>query len=436
MKTKENWRKQPAVNIITLGCSKNLYDSETLAGQLEKQGREVSHEGHGNIVVVNTCGFIGDAKEQSVNAILEQVERKRRGEIDRLYVSGCLSQRYMDELRVELPEVDGFYGVNDMKAILAVLGADYKKELAGERLLSTPQHYAYLKISEGCDRACSYCAIPLIRGKHISRPVEELIEEARILASKGVKELILIAQDLTYYGMDLYGRRRLSDLVRGIAEVDGIEWIRLHYAYPNGFPEDVLEVMASEPKVCKYLDIPLQHISDRILKSMKRGSTKEQINALLDKIREKVPGVALRTTLIVGYPGETPEEFEELKAWVREQRFDRMGCFAYSEEEGTSAAQLEDDVPDEEKQRRVEELMEVQREISLQKNEEKVGKTLRVLIDTEQPDVYIGRTEYDSPEVDNDVFIDREKYNVPTGGFVKVEVTSAGVYDLFGIPVP
>lgn len=436
MKTKENWRKQPAVNIITLGCSKNLYDSETLAGQLEKQGREVSHEGHGNIVVVNTCGFIGDAKEQSVNAILEQVERKRRGEIDRLYVSGCLSQRYMDELRVELPEVDGFYGVNDMKAILAVLGADYKKELAGERLLSTPQHYAYLKISEGCDRACSYCAIPLIRGKHISRPVEELIEEARILASKGVKELILIAQDLTYYGMDLYGRRRLSDLVRRIAEVDGIEWIRLHYAYPNGFPEDVLEVMASEPKVCKYLDIPLQHISDRILKSMKRGSTKEQINALLDKIREKVPGVALRTTLIVGYPGETPEEFEELKAWVQEQRFDRMGCFAYSEEEGTSAAQLEDDVPDEEKQRRVEELMEVQREISLQKNEEKVGKTLRVLIDTEQPDVYIGRTEYDSPEVDNDVFIDREKYRVPTGGFVKVEVTSAGVYDLFGIPVP
>lgn len=436
MKTKENGRKQPAVNIITLGCSKNLYDSETLAGQLEKQGREVSHEGHGNIVVVNTCGFIGDAKEQSVNAILEQVERKRRGEIDRLYVSGCLSQRYMDELRVELPEVDGFYGVNDMKAILAVLGADYKKELAGERLLSTPRHYAYLKISEGCDRACSYCAIPLIRGKHISRPVEELIEEARILASRGVKELILIAQDLTYYGMDLYGRRRLSDLVRGIAEVDGIEWIRLHYAYPNGFPEDVLEVMASEPKVCKYLDIPLQHISDRILKSMKRGSTKEQINALLDKIREKVPGVALRTTLIVGYPGETPEEFEELKAWVREQRFDRMGCFAYSEEEGTSAAQLEDDVPDEEKQRRVEELMEVQREISLQKNEEKVGKTLRVLIDTEQPDVYIGRTEYDSPEVDNDVFIDREKYRVPTGGFVKVEVTSAGVYDLFGIPVP
>lgn len=436
MKTKENWRKQPAVNIITLGCSKNLYDSETLAGQLEKQGREVSHEGHGNIVVVNTCGFIGDAKEQSVNAILEQVERKRRGEIDRLYVSGCLSQRYMDELRGELPEVDGFYGVNDMKAILAVLGADYKKELAGERLLSTPQHYAYLKISEGCDRACSYCAIPLIRGKHISRPVEELIEEARILASKGVKELILIAQDLTYYGMDLYGRRRLADLMRGIAEVDGIEWIRLHYAYPNGFPEDVLEVMASEPKVCKYLDIPLQHISDRILKSMKRGSTKEQINALLDKIREKVPGVALRTTLIVGYPGETPEEFEELKAWVREQRFDRMGCFAYSEEEGTSAAQLEDDVPDEEKQRRVEELMEVQREISLQKNEEKVGKTLRVLIDTEQPDVYIGRTEYDSPEVDNDVFIDREKYRVPTGGFVKVEVTSAGVYDLFGIPVP
>lgn len=436
MKTKKGGQTPPSVNIITLGCSKNLYDSETLAGQLEKQGRAVTHEGPGNIVVVNTCGFIGDAKEQSVNAILEQVERKRRGEIDRLYVSGCLSQRYMDELRGELPEVDGFYGVNDMKAILAVLGADYKKELAGERLLSTPRHYAYLKISEGCDRACSYCAIPLIRGKHISTPIEELTEEARLLAAKGVKELILIAQDLTYYGLDLYGRRRLADLVRSIAEIDGIEWIRLHYAYPNGFPDDVLEVMASEPKVCKYLDIPLQHISDRILKSMKRGSTKEQINALLDKIREKVPGVAIRTTLIVGYPGETPEEFGELKEWVREQRFDRMGCFAYSEEEGTSAAQLEDDVPAGEKQRRVEELMEVQREISLQKNEEKVGKTLRVLIDTEQPDVYIGRTEYDSPEVDNDVFIDREKYRVPTGGFVKVEMTSAGVYDLFGIPVP
>lgn len=436
MKTKKGGQIPPSVNIITLGCSKNLYDSETLAGQLEKQGRAVTHEGPGNIVVVNTCGFIGDAKEQSVNAILEQVERKRRGEIDRLYVSGCLSQRYMDDLRGELPEVDGFYGVNDMKAILAVLGADYKKELAGERMLSTPRHYAYLKISEGCDRACSYCAIPLIRGKHISTPIEELTEEARKLAAKGVKELILIAQDLTYYGMDLYGRRRLADLVRSIAEVDGIEWIRLHYAYPNGFPDDVLEVMASEPKVCKYLDIPLQHISDRILKSMKRGSTKEQINALLDKIREKVPGVAIRTTLIVGYPGETPEEFGELKEWVREQRFDRMGCFAYSEEEGTSAAQLEDDVPAGEKQRRVEELMEVQREISLQKNEEKVGKTLRVLIDTEQPDVYIGRTEYDSPEVDNDVFIDREKYRVPVGGFVKVEMTSAGVYDLFGIPVP
>lgn len=400
------------------------------------QGIGVGHEGDGGIVVINTCGFIGDAKEQSINVILGQAERKRRGGIDRLYVTGCLVERYKQVLSGEIPEVDGFYKLTELDALLTSLGADYRKELMGERMLSTPPHYAYLKISEGCDRACSYCAIPLIRGKHISVPVEELVKEARKLAEKGVKELILIAQDLTYYGIDLYGKRRLADLVREIAKIDGIQWIRLHYAYPNGFPEDVLEVMASEPKVCKYLDIPLQHISDRILRSMKRGSTKKEVNALLDRIREKVPGVAIRTTLIVGYPGETQEEFVELKEWVASQRFDRLGCFAYSEEEGTSAAQLDDDVPQQEKERRLEELMELQKQISFELNEQKVGKTLKVLVDSENENVYMGRTEYDSPEVDNDVFIDKEKWRVPVGDFVKVEVTSAGLYDLFGVPVP
>lgn len=429
-------RKDTKINIITLGCSKNTCDSEALAGQLTGQGVGVEHEGEGGIIVVNTCGFIGDAKEQSIGVILEQAERKRRGQIDRLYVTGCLVERYKQELSGEIPEVDGFYKLTELDALLSSLGADYRKELVGERLLSTPEHYAYLKISEGCDRACSYCAIPLIRGKHVSVPVEDLVAQARKLAGKGVKELILIAQDLTYYGIDLYGKRRLADLVREIAKIDGIQWIRLHYAYPNGFPEDVLDVMATEPKVCKYLDIPLQHISDRILRSMKRGSTKKEIDALLDRIREKVPGVAIRTTLIVGYPGETQEEFVELKEWVAAQRFDRLGCFAYSEEEGTSAAQLEDNVPRQEKERRLEELMELQKQISFELNGQKVGKTLKVLIDSENENVYMGRTEYDSPEVDNDVFIDKEKWRVPVGDFVKVDITSAGLYDLFGIPVP
>ena len=428
--------KQTKINIITLGCSKNTCDSEALAGQLAGQGLDVAHERDGRIVVVNTCGFIGDAKEQSIGVILEQAERKRRGEIDRLYVTGCLVQRYKQELAEEIDEVDGWYAFAELKDLLASLGADYRTELVGERLLSTPKHYAYLKISEGCDRACSYCAIPLIRGRHVSVPIETLVREARALADKGVKELILIAQDLTYYGIDLYGKRRLADLIRELARIEGIRWIRLHYAYPNGFPEDVLDVMASEPKVCKYLDIPLQHISDRILRSMKRGSTRQEIDVLLSRIREKVPGVAIRTTLIVGYPGETRQEFEELKQWVAEQRFDRMGCFTYSEEEGTAAAELEDDVPPEEKQRRAEELMDLQREISAELNEQKVGRTLLVLIDGQNDDVFMGRTEYDSPDVDNDVFIDREKWRVPLGDFVKVNITSAGLYDLFGIPVP
>lgn len=436
MKTTTKNTQPSRINIITLGCSKNTCDSEALAGQLSGQGLSVAHEGPGEIVVINTCGFIGDAKEQSIDVILEQAERKRRGEIQRLYVTGCLVQRYQEELAAELPEVDGFYNLSQLRELLSALGADYRTSLVGERLLSTPSHYAYLKISEGCDRSCSYCAIPMIRGRHISVPMEDLVAQTEKLAQGGVKELILIAQDLTYYGIDLYGKRCLAELIRRLARIDGIRWIRLHYAYPNGFPEDVLEVMATEPKVCKYLDIPLQHISDRILRSMKRGSTRQEIDALLSRIREKVPGIALRTTLIVGYPGETQEEFDELKAWVSTQRFDRLGCFAYSQEEGTAAARLEDDVPPQEKQRRVEELMELQKQISYENNLARVGQTLNVLIDSCNENVFMGRTEYDSPEVDNDVFIDREKWRVPVGDFVKVNITSAGLYDLFGVPVP
>ena len=436
MKTAKNAPHTPNVNIITLGCSKNTCDSEALAGQLIGSGIGTTHEGTGEIVVINTCGFIGDAKEQSIDTILQQAERKRRGEIRRLYVTGCLVQRYQQELAEELPEVDGFYNLSQLRDLLQELGADYRTELIGERLLSTPSHYAYLKISEGCDRACSYCAIPLIRGRHVSVPMEQLEHQARALAEKGVKELILIAQDLTYYGIDLYGRRCLAELIRRLVRIEDIRWIRLHYAYPHGFPEDVLEVMASEEKVCKYLDIPLQHASDRILRSMKRGADRRTTDALLARIREKVPGIALRTTLIVGYPGETLEEFEELKQWVAAQRFDRLGCFAYSEEEGTAAAELADDVPAEEKQRRVAELMELQKQISFENNQARVGSTLKVLIDGCNDNVYMGRTEFDSPEVDNDVFIDREKWRVPVGDFVKVNVTSAGLYDLFGIPVP
>lgn len=428
--------KELSVCIITLGCQKNWCDSETLAGQLSMQGIKVTHEEAGKVVIVNTCGFIGDAKEESINAILEQVERKNRGEISHVYVMGCLSQRYREELLEAIPEMDGIYGVNQMKDILATLGAEYLPEAEGHRMLSTPRHYAYLKISEGCDRHCSYCAIPLIRGRHVSVPMEKLVEEAQILAEKGVKELILIAQDLTYYGIDLYGERRLAELIRRIAQVNGIEWIRLHYAYPHGFPDDVIDVIASEPKVCKYLDIPLQHISDRILTSMHRGASRTQTNELLKKLRERVPGIAIRTTLIVGYPGESEEEFEELKEWVKEQRFDRLGCFTYSEEDGTDAARLEDDVPQEVKEARKEAIMEIQRDITCELNAQKVGSTVRVIIDEENEDIFMGRTEHDSPEVDCDVFIDKEKWRVPVGDFVKVEVTSSGVYDIFGIPVP
>ena len=427
------------INFVTLGCSKNVVDTEHMMAQAARAGYRLTFDDDSTdakIVVINTCGFIADAKQESIDTILSFAAAKSRGEIDRLFVFGCLSERYADELREEIPEVDRYFGVHDFEGVLQALGVSYDPVAATERRLTTPSHYAYLKISEGCDRSCSYCAIPMIRGRHISVPMEDLVAQAEKLAQGGVKELILIAQDLTYYGIDLYGKHCLAELIRRLARIDGIRWIRLHYAYPNGFPEDVLEVMATEPKVCKYLDIPLQHISDRILRSMKRGSTRQEIDALLSRIREKVPGIALRTTLIVGYPGETQEEFDELKAWVSTQRFDRLGCFAYSQEEGTAAARLEDDVPPQEKQRRVEELMELQKQISYENNLARVGQTLNVLIDSCNENVFMGRTEYDSPEVDNDVFIDREKWRVPVGDFVKVNITSAGLYDLFGVPVP
>lgn len=431
--------KKNKINVVTLGCSKNVYDSEVLAGQLKASGKEVVHEAEsqdeGNIVVINTCGFIHDAKQESIDTILDYVEKKQEGEVDEVYVTGCLSERYKPDLQKEIDDVDQYFGVNDMQHLLKVLGADYQKELVGERLTTTPKNYAYFKISEGCDRSCSFCAIPHIRGKHISTPIEDLVLEAEKLAAKGVKELILIAQDLTFYGLDIYKKRRLGDLLKALAKVEGIEWIRMHYAFPTGFPEDVLEIMRDEPKVTKYLDIPLQHISDPVLKSMRRGTNMEKTNRLLDQFREKVPGMAIRTTLIVGYPGETEEDFQTLKQWVTEQRFDRMGCFTYSHEEDTPAYELEDNVPEEVKKARAEELMEIQKNISYELNLEKVGKQFRVMIDRLEGGFYYGRTEFDSPDVDNDVIIDAEQYKVPVGDFVTVQVTSAGEFDLFAVPV-
>ena len=384
---------------MTLGCSKNIYDSEVLMGQLRANNKEVVHQQHGNVVVVNTCGFIDNAKEESIQTILSFADKKEKGEIDKLFVTGCLSERYMDDLEKEIPNVDQYFGTTDLPLLLKALGADYKHELIGERLTTTPKHYAYLKIAEGCDRPCSFCAIPLMRGKHRSTPIEDLVKEAQKLAANGVKELILIAQDLTYYGLDLYKKRRLADLLRSLAQVDGIEWIRLHYAFPTGFPEDVLDVIREEPKVCNYIDMPLQHISDRILLSMRRGTTFEKTNALLKKSREMVPNMAFRTTLIVGYPGETQEDFELLKNWVKDTRFERLGCFTYSHEENTHAYALEDDVPAEVKQQRANEIMELQAQISWEKNQAYVGKTLRCLIDRKEGNYFIGRSEYDSPRL-------------------------------------
>lgn len=407
-------------------------DSEVLMGQLKANGKEVVHEDRGDIVVINTCGFIDNAKEESVNTILDAVEAKERGEIEKVFVMGCLSERYKPDLEREIPDVDQYFGTRDLPLLLKQLGADYKHELVGERLTTTPKHFAYLKISEGCDRPCSFCAIPLMRGGHISKPIEDLVTEAKNLANKGTKELILIAQDLTYYGLDIYKRRALADLLKELIKVDGIEWIRLHYAFPTGFPEDVLEVIKNEPKVCNYIDIPLQHINSELLKSMKRGTTHEKTNALLAKFREKVPDMAIRTTLIVGYPGETEERFQEMKEWVREQRFDRLGCFTYSHEENTTAYQLVDDVPQEIKEKRVEEIMELQSQISWEKNQEKVGKVFKCLFDRKEGNYFVGRTEFDSPDVDNTVLVSAEDTYIPVGEFTDVRIISAEEFDLYG----
>ncbi|CAI8345777.1 MAG: Ribosomal protein S12 methylthiotransferase RimO [uncultured Bacteroidota bacterium] len=427
--------KKNTINIITLGCSKNIYDSEVLMGQLRASGKEVVHEKEGNIVVVNTCGFIDNAKEESVNTILEQIQKKEAGDVDKVYVTGCLSERYKPDLEKEIPQVDQYFGTTDLPQLLKVLEADYQHELVGERILTSPKHYAYMKIAEGCDRPCSFCAIPLMRGKHKSTPIEELVKQAEHLAKEGVKELILIAQDLTYYGLDLYKKRRLADLLIALVKVEGIEWIRLHYAFPTGFPEDVLEVMRDEDKICNYLDIPLQHIADPILKSMRRGTTEAKTTALLQKFREEVPGIVLRTSLIVGYPGETEEDFETLKRWVKTMRFERLGCFTYSHEENTHAHQLEDDVPEEVKQQRSNAIMEIQSQISWEHNQSCVGKTFRCLIDRKEGNHYIGRTFMDSPDVDNEVLIDATKHYLKQGEFIQVLVTEASDYDLIGTPV-
>ncbi|WP_349352899.1 MULTISPECIES: 30S ribosomal protein S12 methylthiotransferase RimO [unclassified Flagellimonas] len=427
--------KKNKINVVTLGCSKNVYDSEVLMGQLRANNKEVAHEEEGNVVVINTCGFIANAKEESVNTILEYVQRKEAGDVDKVFVTGCLSERYKPDLEKEIPNVDAYFGTTDLPNLLKALGADYKHELIGERLTTTPKNYAYLKIAEGCDRPCSFCAIPLMRGKHRSTPIEDLVKEAEKLAANGVKELILIAQDLTYYGLDLYKKRNLAELLQALAQVEAIEWIRLHYAFPTGFPMDVLEVMRNEPKICNYIDIPLQHISDNILKSMRRGTTQAKTTKLLQDFRAAVPEMAIRTTLIVGYPGETKEDFETLKQWVQDMRFERLGCFTYSHEENTHAYQLEDNVPEEVKQERANAIMEIQSQISWELNQEKIGKTFRCIIDRKEGNHFIGRTEFDSPDVDNEVLIDATKHYVKIGDFTNIKITDASDYDLFGEPV-
>ncbi len=424
--------KKNKINVITLGCSKNVYDSEVLMGQLKANGKDVVHEEEGNVVVINTCGFINNAKEESVNTILDFMQKKEAGEVDKVFVTGCLSERYKPDLQKEIPNVDAYFGTTELPALLKALGADYKHELIGERLTTTPKNYAYLKIAEGCDRPCSFCAIPLMRGKHKSTPIEELVIEAEKLAANGVKELILIAQDLTYYGLDIYKKRNLAELLENLVKVEGIEWIRLHYAFPTGFPLDVLDVMNREAKVCNYLDIPLQHISDTILKSMRRGTTKEKTTKLIGQFREAVPNMTIRTTLIVGYPGETEENFQELKQWVQDMRFERLGCFTYSHEENTHAFNLEDDVPQEVKTDRANQIMEIQSQISWELNQQKVGQELKVVIDRKEGNYFVGRTEFDSPDVDNEVLIDATKTYLKTAEFVTVKITEAEDFDLYG----
>jgi ribosomal protein S12 methylthiotransferase len=423
--------KKNKINVVTLGCSKNVYDSEVLMGQLKANGKAVAHEEEGNIVVINTCGFIDNAKEESVNTILDFVQKKEDGDVDKVFVTGCLSERYKPDLVKEIPDVDQYFGTTELPQLLKALGADYKHELIGERLTTTPKNYAYLKIAEGCDRPCSFCAIPLMRGKHRSTPIEDLVIEAKKLAANGVKELILIAQDLTYYGLDLYKKRNLAELLKALVKVEGIEWIRLHYAFPTGFPMDVLEVMKNEPKICNYLDIPLQHISDKILKSMRRGTTQAKTTKLLQQFREAVPNMAIRTTLIVGYPGETEEDFQTLKQWVEAMRFERLGCFTYSHEENTHAYNLDDDVPQEIKQARANEIMELQSQISWELNQTKIGQTLRVVIDRKEGQHFVGRTEFDSPDVDNEVLIDASKVYLKTGEYATVTITDAADFDLY-----
>lgn len=433
MRTKST--KKNVINVVTLGCSKNVYDSEVLSGQLKASGKEVINEGkdgEANVIVVNTCGFIDNAKEESINTILHFAQQKSSGNIDELFVTGCLSERYKPDLQAEIPEVDQYFGTRDLPLLLKALGADYKHELVGERLLTTPRHYAYLKIAEGCDRPCAFCAIPLMRGGHKSKPIEDLVTEAEKLAAKGVKELILIAQDLTYYGLDLYKKRELAKLLRALVKVEGIEWIRLHYLFPTGFPEDVLDVIREEPKVCNYIDIPLQHIADSVLKRMRRGTTMEKTNRLLDMMREKVPGIVIRTTLIAGFPGESEEDFQTMLQWVKDSKFNRLGCFTYSHEENTHAFQYEDDVPAEVKEDRVAQIMAAQQDISRELNQAMVGNTYRVLIDRKEGPHYVARTEFDSPDVDNEVLIDAQDNYLSPGSFVNVKITKAEDYDLYG----
>jgi ribosomal protein S12 methylthiotransferase len=436
MKTKT--RKNNKVNVVTLGCAKNLFDSEVLMAQLKANDFNVEHEKQEkdtNIVIVNTCGFIDNAKQESIDTILNYAEIKKQGTIDKLYVTGCLSERYRDELTAEIPEVDAFFGTRELPRLLKTLKADYKHELIGERLLTTPAHYAYLKIAEGCDRPCSFCAIPLMRGKHLSTPIDSLVDQAKSLAAQGVKELLLIAQDLTYYGLDLYKKRALSELLKRLSDVNGIDWIRLHYAFPSGFPMDVLDVMNERPNICKYLDMPLQHGSTNMLKSMRRGITREKTEELIETIRQKVPGIALRTTLIAGYPGETEADFKEMYDWVHRSRFDRLGIFTYSHEENTHAYSLNDDVPDALKQERANAIMELQAGISHDINLLKVGKEFKVLIDQADDQYFIGRTEFDSPEVDNTVLIEKKDLYLRIGDFTNVKITSAEPYDLYARPI-
>lgn len=433
MKTKGN--RNTKVNIVTLGCSKNLVDSEVLLTQLRGNGIEAVHEAEtddASVVVINTCGFIDNAKQESIDTILRYVDAKGEGIVDKVYVTGCLSQRYKDDLEKEIPEVDAWFGTRDLSRMLKVFKANYKHELVGERILTNPSHYAYLKISEGCDRPCSFCAIPLMRGKHISKPIEELVKEAKNLAKTGVKELLLIAQDSTYYGLDLYRKRNLSELMRHLSDVDGIEWIRLHYAYPAGFPLDVLDVMAERSNICKYIDIPLQHGSTEMLKLMRRGITREKTEDLISVIRDKVPGIAIRTTMIVGHPGETEKEYDELVRFVEKSRFDRLGVFTYSHEDNTHAYSMHDDVPAETKQQRMDDLMEIQQDISQELNQSRIGKTFKVLIDRKEGGEYIGRTEFDSPEVDNEVIVQDKSNYLRIGDFHQVHITDATEFDLTG----